>query len=71
MDKELLEHQLAFLLAISMAESEDAVALRTRITSYMGKLAESDKSMVGKSKAEALLSLYGKADNIYFKIIKD
>ncbi|PHM65946.1 hypothetical protein [Xenorhabdus kozodoii] len=71
MDNELLEHQLAFLLAISMAEAgEDAGALRERLTKYMDKLFKSDKSFHREKHARALSSIYAKADNMYFDMIR-
>ncbi|PHM65277.1 hypothetical protein [Xenorhabdus sp. KJ12.1] len=71
MDNELVEYQLAFLLAISMAEAgENAGDLRARITKYMGKLFESDKSFGKEKRAQSLSSIYGKADNMYFDMIR-
>ncbi|MBD2782715.1 hypothetical protein ID852_20030 [Xenorhabdus sp. 42] len=72
MDNELIEHQLAFLLAISMAEAgENAGDLRARITKYMSKLFESDKSFHREKHASALLSIYGKADKMYFDMTRE
>ncbi|MBI6548611.1 hypothetical protein [Xenorhabdus lircayensis] len=73
MDNELLEYQLAFLLAVSMAEAgENAGALRIRITKYMDKLSKSDKSFYKEKekRAYALSSIYAKANNMYFDMIR-
>ncbi|BET98118.1 hypothetical protein [Xenorhabdus taiwanensis] len=71
MDNELVEYQLAFLLAISMAEAEEnAGDLRARITKYMDKLFKSDKSLHKEKHARALSSIYAKADNMYFDMIR-
>lgn len=65
------EECLAFLLAISMAESDDPGAFRKRVTQYMSKAYGDDKTKMTlpeQFRSEAIHNIYAKADSIYHRI---
>lgn len=69
--EDLNEDSLAFLLATMMNESEDPGEFRRKFTANIDKAYGSDFADMSKdaiAKAQAIVSVYSKADKIYHKI---